>query len=50
MYNKPYHQHMEARIAVTAWHHSEKYNEVEPTKIQAFIERYEGIDNHQASE
>jgi hypothetical protein len=50
LYNRPYHQDMETRIAVTTWHQIEKYNEVEPTKIQAFIEQYEGIDNHQASE
>jgi hypothetical protein len=50
MYNSLWHQDMEARIAVTAWQHLEKYNEVEPAQIQAFIERYEGIDHHQSQE
>jgi hypothetical protein len=50
MYNKPYHQDMEARIAVTAWDHIDKFDVVESLEIQAFIERYEGIDNHQPSE
>ena len=49
MYNKPWHQDMGARIAVTTWRYAEKYNKIEPAKIQAFIERYEGID-HQLSE
>lgn len=49
MYNKPWNQDMGARIAVTTWKDAEKYNKIEPAKIQAFIERYEGID-HQLSE
>jgi hypothetical protein len=50
MYNQPWHQDMQARIAVIAWHHIEKYNEVEPLAIQNFIEQYEGIDNHPPNE
>jgi hypothetical protein len=50
MYNEPWHQDMEARIAVTAWQHLEKYNEVEPAQIHAFIKRYEGIDHHPPEE
>ena len=49
MYNKPWHQDMGARIAVTTWKHTEKYNKIEPAKIQAFIERHEGMD-HQLRE
>jgi hypothetical protein len=50
MYNPPWHQDMETRIAITAWHKIEKYNEVRSTRIQTFIECNEGIDHHQASE
>lgn len=50
MYNPPWHQDMDTRIAVTAWHQIEKYNEILSTRIQTFIENYEGIDHHQASE
>lgn len=49
MYNKPWHQDMGARIAVTTWKYTEKYNKIEPAKIQAFIERHEGMD-HQLRE
>ena len=45
--SQPLHQDMEARIAVTTWQRIEKYEEVEPAQIRAFIERYEGINNHQ---
>jgi hypothetical protein len=50
MYNEPWHQDMGARIAVTAWQHLAKYNEVEPAQIHALIERYEGIDHHSTDE
>jgi hypothetical protein len=45
--SQPLHQDMAARIAVTTWQQIEKYDELNPTQIRAFIERYEGIDNHQ---
>lgn len=44
--SQPLHQDMEALIAITAWQRIDKYNEFEPSRLQAFIERYEGIDNH----
>jgi hypothetical protein len=50
MYNRPWHQDMETRIAITTWRHVEKYNVIEPTKLQAFIERYEGTDSQKPSE
>lgn len=40
------HQDMEARIALAAWQRLDKFDEVDAERIQAFIERYEGIDNH----
>lgn len=42
----PLHQDMGARIALTAWQHILKMDEVDSGKIRAFIERYEGIDHH----
>lgn len=44
--SQPLHQDMEARIALTAWQRIDKFDEVDAERIQAFIERYEGIDNH----
>ncbi|MEZ4619774.1 MAG: DUF3105 domain-containing protein [Caldilineaceae bacterium] len=39
---------MGATIALTAWQHILKLDEVDGDKIRAFIERYEGIDHHVA--
>lgn len=44
--SQPLHQDMEARIAVTAWQHILKLDEVDSDVIRAFIQRYEGIDHH----
>jgi hypothetical protein len=42
----PLHQDMGARIALTAWQKLLTLDEVDAEAIKAFIERYEGIDNH----
>jgi hypothetical protein len=42
------HTDMEAAIAVTAWNRILKMDEVNEEQIRAFIQRYQGIDNHQA--
>ncbi|MEZ4679720.1 MAG: DUF3105 domain-containing protein [Caldilineaceae bacterium] len=46
--SQPLHQDMGATIALTAWQHILKLDEVDGDKIRAFIERYEGIDHHVA--
>jgi hypothetical protein len=43
---QPFHKEMGARIAVTAWQRIDKFDEFDAERIRAFIERYEGIDNH----
>jgi len=43
------HQDMGARIALTAWRRIDKFDEFDEARIRAFIERYEGIDNHVGS-
>lgn len=43
------HQDMGARIALTAWRRIDKFDEFDEARILAFIERYEGIDNHAGS-
>ena len=43
---QPLHQDMGARLALAAWQRLDKFDEVDAERIQAFIERYEGIDNH----
>lgn len=40
------HKDMESRIALTAWQRLDKFDEFDAGRIRAFIERYEGIDNH----
>ena len=45
---QPLHKDMGAKIAVTAWGKMLKLDEVDATRIQAFIEKYEGINNHGA--
>jgi len=42
----PQHKDMGARIAVTAWQRLLTMEAVDAEAIRAFIERYEGIDNH----
>ncbi|MBX3000288.1 MAG: DUF3105 domain-containing protein [Caldilineaceae bacterium] len=42
----PFHKDMGARIALTAWQRIDKFDEFDADRIRAFIERYEGIDNH----
>jgi hypothetical protein len=44
----PLHQDMGARIALTAWQHILKLDEVDGGKIRAFIQQYEGKDHHVA--
>lgn len=46
--SQPLQQDMGATIAVTAWQHILKLDAVDEAKIQAFIERYEGLDHHVA--
>jgi hypothetical protein len=41
-----YHKDMGSRIALTAWQRIDKFDEFDAERIRAFIERYEGIDNH----
>ncbi|MEZ4633507.1 MAG: DUF3105 domain-containing protein [Caldilineaceae bacterium] len=41
-----YHKDMGARIALTAWQRIDKFDDFDAERIRAFIERYEGIDNH----
>ena len=40
------HKDMESRIALTAWRRLDKFDDFDAARIRAFIERYEGIDNH----
>lgn len=44
----PYHKDMEAPIAVVAWQRLLKLEDVDADRINAFIQRYEGIDHHVA--
>lgn len=46
--SQPLHQDMGARISVNAWQRQLKLDAVDADKIQAFIERYVGIDHHVA--
>lgn len=41
------HEDMGTTIALAAWQRLDKLDEVDPDRIAAFIERYEGIDHHQ---
>jgi hypothetical protein len=43
---QPLHKDMGAKIAVTAWGKLLKLDEVDATRIQAFIAQNEGIDHH----
>jgi hypothetical protein len=45
--SQPLHQDMENRIALTSWQRIDKFDEFDAERIEAFIERYEGIDHHQ---
>ena len=40
------HKDMGSRIALTAWHRLDKFEEFDEGRIRDFIERYEGIDHH----
>ena len=40
------HKDMGSRIALTAWQRLDKFDDFDAQRIRAFIERYEGIDNH----
>lgn len=42
------HGDMGSMIAITAWQHILKLDEIDSGKIRTFIERYEGIDHHVA--
>jgi len=42
------HQDMGAHIALVAWQKLKLLNNVEPDTIRTFIDKYEGIDHHQA--
>lgn len=42
------HKDMGATIAVTAWDKMLKLDAVDVPKIQAFVDKYEGIDHHGA--
>jgi hypothetical protein len=44
--SQPLQKDMGAKIALTAWTRILKMNEVDETKIRAFIEKYEGLDHH----
>ncbi len=44
--SQPLHQDMESRIALTSWQRIDKFDEFDAERIEAFIERYEGIDHH----
>ncbi len=44
--NQPAHKDMGAQIALTAWRVLDKLDAFDAERIRAFIERYEGIDNH----
>lgn len=44
--SQPLHQDMGAKIALTAWTKVLKLDEYDADQIEAFIRRYEGIDNH----
>lgn len=46
--SNPLHNDMGALIAITAWQHILKLDEIDSGKIRTFIERYEGIDHHVA--
>lgn len=46
--SQPLHGDMGTMIAVTAWQHILKLDEVDSAKIRSFIEHYEGIDHHVA--
>lgn len=43
---RPLHEDMGARIAVTSWQRIDKFDEFDADRIRAFIDRYEGIDQH----
>jgi len=45
----PPHQDMGARLALVSWQHIDKFDEFDLARIQAFVERYEGIDHHAGS-
>lgn len=45
--SQPLHQDMENRIALAAWQRLDKFDDFDAQRIEAFIERYEGIDHHQ---
>lgn len=45
--SQPLHQDMDARIALTAWQHIDKFDAFDAERIRSFIEHYEGIDHHQ---
>ena len=44
---QPLHQDMGSQIALAAWQRLDKFDELDPDRVRAFIERYEGIDHHQ---
>jgi hypothetical protein len=46
--SQPLHKDMEAKIALTAWTHILKLDDLDEQKIREFIDRYEGIDHHVA--
>ncbi len=43
---QPVHRDMGGRIALTAWQRIDVFDEFDEQRIRAFIERYEGRDNH----
>lgn len=42
----PLHKDMESRIALTSWQRIDKFDDFDAERIQNFIGRYEGIDQH----
>lgn len=47
--DRPLHKDMGSPIVVTAWGNMLKLSSVDTPKIQAFIDKYEGINNHRPS-
>ncbi len=45
--SQPLQQDMGNRIALAAWQRLDKFDNFDAARIDAFIERYEGIDHHQ---
>lgn len=44
--NQPLHEDMGTAIALTSWQRIDKFDDFDADRIRAFIDRYEGIDQH----